>query len=124
MKLKALVCSLILTVTSLAFAQTDEQKAEVKASITEMITLIEQNNVKELVVKYANIPAEEKAAFVEMIETSDMPIPAEAFADMKAALENALQTEPTFLNEEFIFSSDNHDTMNFTKVGDVWQLKE
>lgn len=124
MKLKALLFSLILSLTSFAFAQTDEQKAEVKASITEMITLIDQNNVKDLITNYAYIPAEEKAMFLEMMATPDMQLDASAFTEMKTALTAALKTEPKFENEEFIFESEGNDTMRFIKVDEFWQLKE
>lgn len=124
MKLKGLFVSVILCILSFSFAQTHAQKAELKASINEMILLIDQNKILELVDKYAYIPDAEKIIFIEDIKSNNVSKNDTNFREMRANLITALKIEPTFENGRFVFTASNNETMTFIKVNNFWQLQD
>ena len=125
MKLKTILVSSILLFSSLAFADTAKVSPlvdEVKTVITEMITLIDAGNYKDLVLTYSSLSDEEKAEFIEMVDA--FPEPAvSAGQEMKDALNAALNTTPKEDNGRLIFEMEGTSPMIFFQKDGHWVLK-
>lgn len=126
MKLKNLLLIAALFLNQITIAQTEinQDETAIKTTIAEMLVLIDNNNFKDIVINYADVPEDKKSEMIAFIDEQSESIKTDdRLADLKEALNKALNVTPTRKDDIFIFSLENSQPIVFIKKGDRWLLQ-
>lgn len=118
MKLKNLLLIATLSLSQMTIAQTDiaQDEAEIKTTISKMIILIDENNPKDLIDHYADLPEDQKTKVIHLMDH-------ERLTYMKKSLKKALGATPTHTGDTITFAFENSRPMVFIKKDNRWLLQ-
>lgn len=119
-----LIATLLLNHITIAQTEVNQDETAIKITIAEILVLIDNNNFKDIVINYADIPEDKKSEMIAFIdEQSESIRNDERLADLKEALNKALNVTPTRKDDLFTFSLENSRPILFVKKGDRWLLQ-